>query len=106
MRMEGRTSDVTQRLNFFASGRRLEKIRLYRPLSLMMVISWAPEGVMIRPPFFIFIINMGFHCVYRIFVSQCQGYVLTYQPGLTVNLDSTDCPKIRIIKNHRFIHER
>jgi hypothetical protein len=38
---------VTQRLNCFASGLRDKRIVLYRPLSLMIVISCLPPGVSI-----------------------------------------------------------
>jgi hypothetical protein len=41
-RMEGSTSAVTHRLNFFAPGSLLERIREYRPDSLMMVILGFP----------------------------------------------------------------
>ena len=45
--MAGNTSLVTQRLKAFALGILLDKIRLYRPDSLMMSISCSPEGVSI-----------------------------------------------------------
>ena len=39
------TSDVTHRLNSLALGNLLERMRLYKPDSLMMVISCAPPRV-------------------------------------------------------------
>ena len=44
-RIVGRTSDVTHRLNSFACGSLLDRIRLYKPDSLMMYISrFWPES--------------------------------------------------------------
>ena len=44
-RMEGSTSAVTHFRKGRASGLSDRRITAYRPLSLMMVISWGPPGV-------------------------------------------------------------
>lgn len=45
--IDGRTSDVTQRLNCFASGSLLDIIRLYKPDSLIVTTFCLPPGVSI-----------------------------------------------------------
>lgn len=56
LRIASNISDVTQRLNFFALGNLLDKIKEYRLLSLMTVIICSLQG---RPelgrPLFLYI---------------------------------------------------
>lgn len=47
-RIAGRTSEVTHFRKGFASGLSERRISVYRPLSLMTVISWTPPGVSIK----------------------------------------------------------
>lgn len=51
LRMEGITSEVIHRLNFFAPGSLLESTREYRPLSLITIGCWSlPIGSRIVTP--------------------------------------------------------
>lgn len=47
LRIDGNTSDVTQRLNSLALGNLLERIRLYKPDSLMILACCKPRDVVV-----------------------------------------------------------